>query len=464
MKTKLFIAVLMLLPYSLFSQTIEGSWYGLLKTEKFELKIVFNVSKTDTLYTATMDSPDQGVKGIPVSKTEFSNSIVKLFVSSSMVEYSGVFMGDKIIGTFKQGPATIPLNLSKRPFEGPKRPQEPRPPFPYSAEEVAFNNSKAGIELAGTLTLPKEGKPRAVVILISGSGPQNRDEELMNHKPFLLWADYLTKRGIGVLRFDDRGIGKSKGNFAAATSFDFADDVNSAVEYLKGRNDLAGVKIGLMGHSEGGIIAPIVASKRNDISFIVLLAAPGIKGSEIIVSQQGLIGKASGVSDAEIDKYSIITRNLYSIVDKERNNPGLKKLLISDFIKSNAGTEVPESQINQQVNAITTPWMLTFLNYDPADVLTRIKIPIIAINGTKDLQVPYEVNLNALEKSLLVAHGGNTDSLKKYVTIKSIEGVNHLFQRAETGLPAEYSKIEETISPEVLELISGWILEKGIAY
>jgi uncharacterized protein len=154
---------------------------------------------------------------------------------------------------------------------------------------------------------------------------------------------------------------------------------------------------------------------------------------------------------------------MYSIIDKERNNPGLKRLL-SDFIKSNSGAEVPESQINQQVNAITTPWMLTFLNYDPADALTRIKIPIIAINGTKDLQVPYEVNLNALEKSLLAAHGGNTDSLKKYVTIKCIEGVNHLFQRAEKGLPAEYSKIEETISPEVLELISGWILEKGIVY
>jgi len=463
MKTKLFIAVLMLLPYSLISQTIEGSWYGLLKAEKFELKIVFNISKTDTLYTVTMDSPDQGVKGIPVSKTEFSNSIVKLFVSSAMVEYSGVFMGDKIIGTFKQGQATIPLNLSKRPFEGPKRPQEPRPPFLYSTEEIVFNNSKAGIELAGTLTLPKEGKPKTVVILISGSGPQNRDEEIMNHKPFLLWADYLTKRGIGVLRFDDRGIGKSKGSFALATSFDFSEDVNFAVEYLKGRSDLAGVKIGLMGHSEGGIIAPFVASERSDISFLVLLAAPGVKGSEIIVSQQGLIGKASGVPDSEIDKYSIITRNLYSIIDKERNNPGLKKLL-SDFIKSNAGEDVTENQINQQVNAITTPWMLTFLNYDPADALTRIKIPVIAINGTKDLQVPYEVNLNALEKSLLVAHGGNTDSLKKHVTIKSIEGVNHLFQRAETGLPAEYSKIEETISPEVLELISGWILEKGIAY
>jgi alpha/beta superfamily hydrolase len=463
MKTRLLIAVLMLLPYSLFSQTLEGSWYGLLKTGNFELKIVFNISKADTLYTATMDSPDQGAKGIPVSKAEFNNSIVKLFVSQAMIEYSGVFMGDKIIGTFKQGQSTIPLNLSKRPFDSPKRPQEPRQPFPYSAEEITFNNSKDGIELAGTLTLPKEGKPSAVVILISGSGPQNRDEEIVNHKPFLIWADYLTKRGIGVLRFDDRGIGKSKGNFALATSFDFAEDVNSAIEYLKGRSDLADVKIGLMGHSEGGIIAPFVASKRTDINFLVLLAAPGVKGSEIIVSQQGLIGKASGVPESEIDKYSIITRNLYSIIDKERNNPGLKKLL-SDFIKSNAGAEVPDSQINQQVNAITTPWMLTFLNYDPADALTRIKIPIIAVNGTKDLQVPYEVNLNALEKSLLAAHGRNTDSLKKYVTIKSIEGVNHLFQRAETGLPAEYSKIEETISPEVLELISGWILEKGITY
>jgi alpha/beta superfamily hydrolase len=463
MKTKLFIAVLMLLPYSLFSQTIEGSWYGILKTENFELKIVFNISKTDTLYTATMDSPDQGVKGIPVSKTEFSNSIVKLFVSSAMVEYSGVFMGDKIIGTFKQGPATIPLNLSRRPFEGPKRPQEPKAPFPYVLEEIVFNNSKAGIELSGTLTLPENGKPKALVILISGSGPQNRDEEIMNHKPFLLWADYLTKKGIGVLRFDDRGIGKSKGNFAQATSFDFADDVSSAVDYLKSRSDLKGIRIGLMGHSEGGIIAPIVASNRDDINFLVLLAAPGVKGSQIIVSQQELIGKASGVSDSDVEDYSKITKNLYAIIEKESNNPNLKKLL-EDFIQLNAGQKVSEGQLAQQLAILTSPWMMTFLNYDPADALTKIKIPVIAINGTKDLQVPYEMNISALERSLLTAHGGDKDSLNRYVTIKKIEGVNHLFQKAETGLPAEYSKIEETISPVVLELISKWILENGIVY
>ncbi len=449
------------MPCTLSSQTIEGNWYGLLKTENFELKIVFNISKSDTLYTATMDSPDQGANGIPVTKVEYNNPIVKLFISSAMIEYSGIFMGDKILGTFKQGSATIPLNLSKRPFEGPKRPQEPKPPFAYNIEDITFNNSKAGIELAGTLTLPKDRKPKALVILISGSGPQNRDEEIMNHKPFLLWADYLTKRGVGVLRFDDRGVGKSKGNFATATSFDFADDVNSAVDYLKSRNDLSGVKIGLMGHSEGGLIAPIVASKRDDISFLVLLAAPGVKGSEIIISQQNLIAKASGAPDAEIEEYAKITKELYSIIDKERDNPELKKLLY-EFAKANAGSEATNIQINQQVAALTSPWMLTFLNYDPADAQTKIKIPLIAINGTKDLQVPYEINLNALEKSFLFAHGGNEDSLKKYVTIRKIEGVNHLFQKAETGLPAEYSKIEETISPEVLELISGWILERGI--
>ena len=462
MNFKLLFALLILLPCSLFSQSIEGSWNGILKTENFELKIVFNISKSDTLYTATMDSPDQGAKGIPVNKVEFNGTIVKLFVTSAMVEYSGVFMGDKIMGTFKQGSATIPLNLTKRPFEGPKRPQEPRAPFPYSVQEVSFMSPKAGIELSGTLTLPKDSNPKALVVLISGSGPQNRDEEIMNHKPFLLWADYLTKRGIGVLRFDDRGVGKSGGSFSASTSFDFADDVNSAVDYLRSRGEFKNIKIGLMGHSEGGLIAPIVASKRGDVSFLVLLAAPGVKGSDIIVAQQELIGKASGAPAEEVEKYSKISRELYDIIDKERDNPILKKLL-RDFIATNAG-EATESQINQQVAAITTPWMLTFLNYDPAESQTKIKIPVIAVNGTKDLQVPYEENLKALEKSFLTAHGNNKDSFDKYVTIMKIEGVNHLFQRSETGLPMEYSKIEETISPEVLEKVTTWILEKGIVY
>lgn len=462
MNFKLLFALLILLPCSLFSQSIEGSWNGILKTENFELKIVFNISKSDTLYTATMDSPDQGAKGIPVNKVEFNGTIVKLFVTSAMVEYSGVFMGDKIMGTFKQGSATIPLNLTKRPFEGPKRPQEPRAPFPYSVQEVSFMSPKAGIELSGTLTLPKDSNPKALVVLISGSGPQNRDEEIMNHKPFLLWADYLTKRGIGVLRFDDRGVGKSGGSFSASTSFDFADDVNSAVDYLRSRGEFKNIKIGLMGHSEGGLIAPIVASKRGDVSFLVLLAAPGVKGSDIIVAQQELIGKASGAPAEEVEKYSKISRELYDIIDKERDNPILKKLL-RDFIATNAG-EATESQINQQVAAITTPWMLTFLNYDPAEAQTKIKIPVIAVNGTKDLQVPYEENLKALEKSFLTAHGNNKDSFDKYVTIMKIEGVNHLFQRSETGLPMEYSKIEETISPEVLEKVTTWILEKGIVY
>lgn len=453
----------MLFPCSLFSQSIEGSWNGVLKTENFELKIVFNISKSDTLYTATMDSPDQGAKGIPVNRVEFNGTIVKLFVSSAMVEYSGVFMVDKIMGTFKQGSATIPLNLTKRPFEGPKRPQEPRAPFPYSTQEVSFMSPKAGIELSGTLTLPKDANPKALVILISGSGPQNRDEEIMNHKPFLLWADYLTKRGIGVLRFDDRGVGKSGGSFSASTSFDFADDVNSAVEYLRGRGEFKNIKIGLIGHSEGGLIAPIVASKRSDVSFLVLLAAPGVKGSDIIVAQQELIGKASGVPAEEVEKFSKISKELYDIIDKERNNTNLKKLLF-DFIRTNAGEETPENQINQQIAAITTPWMLTFLNYDPAESQTKIKIPLIALNGTKDLQVPYEENLKALKNSFLTAHGNNRDSYDKYVTIMKIEGVNHLFQRSQTGLPMEYSKIEETISPEVLEKVTTWILEKGVIY
>ena len=269
------------------------------------MRVVFNIVKTDKGYSSTMDSPDQGAKGIPVTFTNFENSVLKIEISNAKIEYTGTLdKENNFIGNFKQGGQSFPMNLSKEKVEKEKfvRPQEPTKPYPYYSEDVIFENKKDKITLAGTLTLPTKEGNYPVVVLITGSGPQNRDEELLGHKPFLVLADYLTKNGIAVLRFDDRGIGESQGDFKTATSLDFASDVESAVNYLQTRKEINKKKIGLIGHSEGGIIAPMVAAKSKDIDFIVLLAGTGIPGGELMLLQKELIERASGANEADIQK------------------------------------------------------------------------------------------------------------------------------------------------------------------
>jgi hypothetical protein len=273
---KAILALLMMLTTTLFvnAQDITGQWNGVLQVQGMQLRVVFNVSKTDNGYSSTMDSPDQGAKGIPVTNTSFENAKVRFEVANARIEYLGELKENKIVGTFKQG------------GQAQKRPQEPTKPYPYYSEDVTFQNTKAGIALSGTLTLPKKEGVFPVAILISGSGPQNRDEELLGHKPFLVISHYLTRNGIGVLRYDDRGVAQSTGDFKTATSADFATDVESAMAYLKTRKEIHKRKIGLIGHSEGGIIAPMVASKNKDVSFMVLLAGTGIRGDKLLLLQQ----------------------------------------------------------------------------------------------------------------------------------------------------------------------------------
>ena len=305
MKTFSILLISLLASISLSAQDIIGQWNGVLKVQGTQLRLVFNVTKTDNSISSTMDSPDQGANGIPTSTTSFENSILKITIANAKIEYEGRLGTDNIIvGTFKQGGQSFPMNLSKNKIEKEKlaRPQEPKKPYSYYSEDITFENKKAGISLSGTLTLPNKEGVFPVVILISGSGPQNRDEELLGHKPFLVLSDYLTKNGIAVLRYDDRGTALSKGDFKNATSADFAIDVESAIAYLKTRKEINKKKIGLIGHSEGGLIAPMVANKSKDISFIVLLAGPGLKGDEILLLQQKLIGKASGVKDEDLQK------------------------------------------------------------------------------------------------------------------------------------------------------------------
>lgn len=444
----------------LIGQEVTGQWHGILKVQGVQLRLVFEISKTATGFSSTMDSPDQGAKGIPVSATTFENGTLKLEVAKANINYEGVLGSDQIIvGTFKQGGLSAPMNLSKQKIEKEKlvRPQEPILPYPYYSEELVFENKTAKISLAGTLTLPKKEGLFPAVVLISGSGPQNRDEELLGHKPFLILADFLTKNGIAVLRFDDRGTALSKGGFKTATTADFATDVEAAVAYLKTRKEINKKQIGLVGHSEGGIIAPMVASQSKEVAFIVLLAGTGLPGDQILLLQQKLIGKAAGVSDENLQKNETINRQAFDLVKKSASTEQLKSDLtafLKQALKDNP-TDKPEGMseetfIQLQVNQTANIWMQYFIKHNPAPVLEKVKCPVLALNGEKDLQVPPKENLEAIKNVL--AKGGN-----KKVTIKELPNLNHLFQECTTGAPSEYAAIEQTFSPKALSEILLWI-------
>jgi len=464
MKKNLIIGLLLISSTWVFSQDITGEWNGALHVQGMQLRLVFHISKTDTAYNATMDSPDQGAKDIPMSKVTFENNLLTIEMSAAGIKYTGKPDNTGVVvGTFQQGGQSFPLNLSRKSIEKVelKRPQDPQKPYPYYSEEVTFKNLKDNITLAGTLTLPSKDGKFPVVVLITGSGPQNRDEELMGHKPFLILSDYLTRNGIGVLRYDDRGTNASTGNFGTATTFDFATDVESAVSFLKTRKEIDQNYIGLIGHSEGGIIAPIVAVQDKDIRFIVLMAGTGISGDKLLLLQQKSIGSASNLKEDVLSESAEINRGLYDIVLQSTKIDTLKKQ-VSDYLKTavanSKNKEIPKGMtvddiIKQQVAVITSPWMITFIKYDPSIILEKVKCPVLAINGDKDLQVSSKVNLPAIEKAL--KKGGD-----KNVSIVELPGLNHLFQECTTGLPKEYSEIAQTISPVALKTISDWIKQQ----
>ena len=444
-------------------QDIAGQWNGILKVQGIQLRLVFHIDKTDLGYTATMDSPDQGVNGIPVTTVSFEQANITLIIPSAKIEYDGVLGEDNsIVGTFRQAGQSFPLNLSKEIVEKEKlvRPQEPIKPYPYYEEEITFRNEKAGIDLAGTLTLPRKDGVYPVVILISGSGPQNRDEELLGHKPFLVLSDHLTRNGIAVLRYDDRGTAASKGDFAKATTVDFSNDAKAAVDYLLKRKEINHKQIGLIGHSEGGIVAPIVAASSKDVAFIVLMAGTGIPGDQLLLLQQELIGSASGVSEEELLKNKLFNRGAFDMVIHSTDDDQLKKDL-TEYIKKGFA-EHPEEILQgmtaeenaaMHANQLVSPWMQYFIKYNPALILEEVKCPVLAINGEKDLQVPPKENLGPIAAAL--KKGGN-----KKVTIIELPGLNHLFQECTTGSPDEYAVIEQTMSPVAMAEILKWIQEQ----
>jgi pimeloyl-ACP methyl ester carboxylesterase len=429
------------------------------------LRIVFHVGKAaDGKLMARMDSPDQGARGLKVDAATVDASSLVFELKSLSARYEGKLNaeGTEAAGTWSQGGAKLPLTLKKTTKVAEvRRPQTPKPPFPYRVIDVSYPNAKGGVTLAGTLTEPEGPGPFPAAILISGSGAQDRDETLFEHKPFLVLADTLTRRGIAVLRVDDRGVGGSTGSIAKSTSDDFAGDVLASVDYLRNRGEIDGARIGLIGHSEGGIIAPLAATRDPRIAFIVLMAGTGLPGEEILYLQGQLILKAAGADEKALKSQLDLQKALFAILRTEADEKAMEKKM-QDAVKATTDA-LPEDQrkalagaqglIEAQLKMVRSPWFRYFLSYDPRPTLGKVRCPVLALVGEKDLQVPPRENLAQIESALKA--GGNAR-----VTIKELPGLNHLFQTCKTGAPAEYAQIEETLAPSALGIISDWIGEQ----
>jgi pimeloyl-ACP methyl ester carboxylesterase len=445
----------------------EGTWQGKLKVPGGELTIVFHITKDAAgKLAATLDSPDQGATGITTSEVTFAKGKLSLKVPSIGGSYEGTLQpGDSVlVGTWKQGPGALPLEVKRTNSVavGPKRPQEPKKPYPYREEEVTFDNPTAGIKLAGTLTTPEGNGPFPAVVLISGSGPEDRNEQVFGHKPFLVLADGLTRRGIAVLRYDDRGVGKSTGDYAKATTADLATDAKAAVEFLKTHKDIDPKHIGLLGHSEGGVIAPIVANQSPDVAFVVLMAGTGLPGDSVLMLQSGLVAKSMGSSDSEVAVALRLERRMLDIVMKEPDTAkaaaemrkSLTEAMATMPDSEKASAQFSDASMDAQIKAVLSPWFRYFLTYDPRPALRALKVPVLAVIGEKDVQVAPKENLPAIEAAL--KQGGNKD-----YTVKELPGLNHLLQTATTGAVTEYAKTEETIAPAALTLFGDWILARA---
>lgn len=446
---------------------LAGLWEGTLQvTPVVSLRLVLRVepSKTGGPLRAVLVSPDQNDAKIPVTAIAFDKGTTTFECKG----VGGTFKGKlnakagALEGDWSQGGQTWPLVLKKTDkIKEALRPQLPKGPFPYRAEEVAYDSPAAAARLAGTLTVPAGDGPFPAVLCITGSGPQDRDESLFQHKPFLVIADHLSRHGIAVLRVDDRGVGGSTGSMRNATSADFAKDVRAGVAFLKSRPEIDPKRIGLLGHSEGGLIAPMVAADSKDVAFLVLLAAPGVPGDTLLALQGDLIMRAAGASEEDIRKQREVQAKLFEIVKSEpRSDAALEKMraFVSELSKRLSEKERDElagEHLEAQFKQLDGAWMRYFLTHDPRPDLKRVACPVLALNGEKDLQVAPEQNLPEIAKALEA--GGNAR-----VTTRELPGLNHLFQPCESGALSEYGRIETTIDPGVLEIITSWITETAI--
>ena len=436
---------------------VEGLWQSALDMHGMHLRLQLHVSHdTEGLLIGALDNLDQGVTGLPAINVTEKGSAFHFEIPAVGATFDGTLNAAKnaLAGEWSMGLTTDKLEFkrSDQPSEL-RRPQTPTKPYPYREDEVAFRNEAADVTLAGTLTLPKGAGPFPAALLIAGSGPYDRDESISNHKPFLVLSDYLTRKGIAVLRYDKRGAGKSTGSADRATTLDLAGDAQAGVAFLKTRKEIDASRLGLIGHSEGAIIAPYIASHSKDLPWLVLLAAPATKGQDTLLNQSELIGRAGGLSDAQLVASLTFDKAAYDLV-REEPNPGILTGKLNDLVKESGLTSaIPPAALEPQLRMMSSPWFRFFLDYDPIPNLEKTKCPVLALYGQKDLQVPAKTNLPLLQKALREA--GNRDA-----DIRQLAELNHLFQHAYSGSPAEYAAIEETFAPEALEIISGWLSQR----
>ena len=442
----------------------DGLWEGTAELNGAKLRQALRI-KTDQRGTLILyDSPDQMAMGLVAEKFAADGQAVSFSVLNGISSFKGTLSEDRkqIAGQFTTtvndnvAPVTFTRTSDSSERKLVARPQEPKAPFPYRVEEVAFDNPQwPDVHLAGTLTLPEGAGPFPAAVMITGSGGQDRDEALMGHKPFAVIADYLTRNGIAVLRFDDRGIGesRSKTSYDSATSADLATDANAAFAFLRHRSEIDPLKVGFIGHSEGGMIGPIAMAENPYAAFLVTLAGPGTALDRLLVSQQRLLATTMGASQKQLDDQEPVMAAMFKAVAKAKTTEAGKaaaKAVLTPAAMAKLGLPpgTDEAVKDTLVGRFTGPWFRYFLHYDPVPNLSRIRVPLLALNGGLDLQVPADDNLEAIR----AATQGNPD-----VTIVKLEGLNHLFQHAATGGVGEYASIEETWSPEALDIVAKWI-------
>lgn len=447
-RTARLIALALAAMIPLLPQTpgFEGRWLGTLDAGPNKLRIALRFEKTpDGRFAAVMNSLDQSRADIPAGRVVIDGRAVTLEFPQIGGSIQGALSedGSAIAATLHQAGAKLPITFARGAAEPPApRPQEPRKPYPYNEAEVVFEN--AGVRLAATLTLPRTPGPHPAVLLLSGSGAQDRDESIMGHRPFLVLADYLTRRGIAVLRADDRGVGGSTGNSATATLYDLAGDALAGLAYLKSREEIDPARIGIIGHSAGGVVGAIAAANSRDIAFLVLMAATGLPGDRIVLWQVETLSRRAGVPPELLEQSLAVQRKLFEILKVETDNAAAVRKMLAEIPEPMRQSKEPELRM------MTSPSYRSIITTDPARILPKVKTPVLAINGELDAQVAADENLSAIATAL--AKGGN-----KNVTTVKLPGLNHLFQKTETGAVSEYGRIAETINPAALETIGGWI-------
>lgn len=455
-----FITLLLLISSGIFAQEpIVGSWEGTLHIQNKALRIRFHIEASDSLYHSRMDSPDQGAFDLPTTRTSFRDNKLEIIASGLGLFYRGTLLQDTIEGTLNQGGMPLPLNLYRFVKTAPDRPQTPQEPFPYAAEELLIPAGDGDRVLGATLTLPAGKGPFPAVMLIAGSGPNDRDETVFGHKPFLVIADHLTRQGFAVLRYDKRGVGKSTGNFSTATIEDFANDARAVVNYLKQQEEIDPDRIGLLGHSEGGLVSAMLAAENRDIAFAVLMAAPGTTGMEIVLDQNQISLTHQGVEPETIEELQKLNRETFGMLlewkGTEEDRTALRDQLSRFWNKLPLLVRMKvekEAFLRSQFNAMTMPGYLSFLRADPSLYLKEVTCPLLALNGEKDTQVPAVKNIRAITSALEIA--GN-----KNVETRIYPGLNHLFQECITGLTDEYAKSEQTLAPVMLNEVGEWLKE-----